>query len=95
MPHAAAPTHAMVTRLYLSASHGDGHLQDERRQTHDGDQGEDPLGVEPEVVADLGQQDAEGGAVELVDGVETEQHDDGEDRPGRPRCSGGWRAGDG
>ena len=32
--------------------------------------------VEPELVADLGKEDAEGGAVELVDGVEAEQDDE-------------------
>ena len=47
---------------------------------HDGDQGEDAREVEAEVVADLGQQDAEGGAVELVDHVEAEQDEQGVDR---------------
>ena len=39
--------------------------------------GEDAREVEAERVADFGQQDAERGAVELVDGVEAEQDDSG------------------
>ena len=36
--------------------------------------------AEAEVVADVGQQDGEGGPVELVDGVEPEQHEQRERR---------------
>src|SRR4029453_15006742 len=41
---------------------------------------QDPVGVEPEVVADLGQQHAEGGPVQLVRHVEPEQHPEREER---------------
>ena len=53
---------------------GDRHLQRECGDRHEGDEAEHLGVVEVELVADVRQQDAEGGAVELVDGVEAEQH---------------------
>ena len=54
---------------------GDRHLQGEGGDRHQGDQAEHLGVVEVELVADVRQQDPERGAVELVDGVEAEQHD--------------------
>src|SRR5690606_28002094 len=47
--------------------------EDEGGDHRHGDHGQDPVRVEAEVVADLRQQDAERGAVELVHHVETEE----------------------
>ena len=55
---------------------GDRHLEGERGHARHGDDRQHRLQVEPELVADLGKEDAEGGAVELVDGVEAEQDDE-------------------
>src|ERR687898_3242731 len=70
--------------------------QDDRRDERQRHDPEDAVGVEPEVVTDLGQQHAEGGAVELVDHVEPEQHAQwvqrrpagGPLRPARPPATG-------
>ncbi len=57
---------------------GDRNLQRERGDRHQGHEAEDLGVVEVELVADVRQQDAEGRAIELVDCVETEQHDERE-----------------
>ena len=63
----------------------DRHLEEQRaRGVTRATTAEHALQVEVELVADLGQQDAEGGAVELVDGVEPEQ-DDAAGAPARRR----------
>ena len=59
---------------------GDRDLEDERHAADQADDREDPLVVEPEGVADLREEDAEGGAVELVDGVEAEEDEQRVDR---------------
>ena len=70
----------MRTRLRRSAEERERHLDQhdgDRRDRHEAEGG----GVaEPEVVTDVGQQDREGGAVELVDRVEPEQHGEREER---------------
>src|SRR3546814_15907112 len=63
------------------SEHGDGHLERQRSDAHQRDEGEDALRSEAEVLADLGEQDPERRPIELIDRVEAEQHDDGEDRP--------------
>ena len=53
-------------------------LLDELRDRHQGDEPKDLGVVEMELVADVREQDAEGCAVELVDGVQPEEHDERE-----------------
>ena len=72
---------------------GDRHLQRERGDRRQRHQAEHLRVVEVELVADVGQQDAERGAVEFVDGVQAEQHHQRERRlpPHTPRShSIGW-----
>jgi hypothetical protein len=52
---------------------GDRHLQQQRDAADEADDRQRTLQVEVELVADVGQEDAERGAVELIDGVEAEQ----------------------
>ena len=51
----------------------DRHLEDQSHAADEAEDREDPLVVEAERVADLREEDAEGGAVELVDRVEGEE----------------------
>jgi hypothetical protein len=57
----------------------DRHLHEQRTQGGRPDQGQDAGVAHPERIADVGQQDAESGAVELIHGVETEQDQQRED----------------
>ena len=59
----------------------DEHLATEREERHGPDEAEDAAEIEIEVVADVGCEDDEGGAVELVDRVEPEQDEQRQDRP--------------
>ncbi len=59
---------------------GDRHLEAEGGDVDDGDQGQQALGVEVEGVPDLGEEDPERGAVELVHHVQAEEHEQGVDR---------------
>ena len=54
---------------------GEGDLEEEPAECRERDQGEVALVVEAEVVADLGSEDSEDRAIELVDGVEAEEDD--------------------
>ena len=78
-PHAIAPMIAMRTRLLRSAYQAIGTWSASAPRLTTAMRVRRALQPEVERVADLGQQDAEGGAVELVHRVEPEQHDDGVD----------------
>ena len=68
--HTRAPPITSGTRWRAVGELGDRHLQRERGDAGEGDEAEHGRQVEAEGVADLGQEDAERRAVELVDGVE-------------------------
>ena len=73
-----APPIARRHPLVAVGELGDRHLQQEGADAGQGDEAEHGAEVEAERLLDLGQQDPERGAVELVDRVEPEQHDERE-----------------
>ena len=78
-PSRAAPIHIDAHPVRAVGEAGDRHLQSQGAERDERDEGEHAE-VEAELVLDLREQDAEAVAVQLVDGVEAEEHDQREDR---------------
>ena len=78
--HTAAPSTAMRGAGQPVGVVGERDLEQQPAEQRERDEGEDSLVGQVERVADVGDEHAERGPVELVDGVEPEQHDDREQR---------------
>ena len=74
--HTAAPSTAIRRAGQTVGVVRERDLEEETAEQRERDEGEDPLVAQVERIADVGDEDAERGPVELVDRVEAEQDDD-------------------